>query len=222
MSIASENRIETCADLHRRLGGVPLDRILMRPPPGTATEADLLSVNARKETLCELVDGVLVEKALGVRKAVLGAAVLCRLMEHVEARDLGIVTGANCPMRILPGQVRLPDVAYCSWDRFPSKAIPKEPIPALVPDLAVHVLTPVLTKAEIARKIRDFIKAGTRLLWFFDLDRKAVRVYEPPDLERIHTEGECLDGGKVLTDLRIEIAPLFARIAPLTFKNRPT
>ena len=33
---------ETFADLHRRLGEVPLDRIRMKPAPGTATEEDLL------------------------------------------------------------------------------------------------------------------------------------------------------------------------------------
>ena len=34
--------IETLADLHERLGSVPLSRIRCHPAPGTATEADVL------------------------------------------------------------------------------------------------------------------------------------------------------------------------------------
>lgn len=34
--------IETLADLHERLGNVPLQRIRCHPAPGTATEADRL------------------------------------------------------------------------------------------------------------------------------------------------------------------------------------
>ncbi len=52
--------IETMADLLDQLH-VPPARILLRPPPGEATEEDLL----KNPRLCELIDGVLVEKAMG-------------------------------------------------------------------------------------------------------------------------------------------------------------
>jgi hypothetical protein len=64
---------ETFADLHNRLGEVPLDRIRMKPAPGTATEEDLR--RARKPT-CELVDGVLVEKPMGTRESLLAAYII--------------------------------------------------------------------------------------------------------------------------------------------------
>ena len=40
----SEPSLETMDDLLARLGGISPRRVLMRPPPGTATEADLLRV----------------------------------------------------------------------------------------------------------------------------------------------------------------------------------
>ncbi len=62
-SIAEESVLrsepETLADLVHRLGDIPLERILVHPSPGTAVEQDLIS---RK--MCELIDGVVVEKAL--------------------------------------------------------------------------------------------------------------------------------------------------------------
>jgi hypothetical protein len=53
------------ADFWKGIGRIPLHRIRMVPPPGTATEKDLLSMNDRTNRLCELIDGVLVEKTMG-------------------------------------------------------------------------------------------------------------------------------------------------------------
>ena len=64
---------ETLADLHQRLGGVPLERIRCQPPPGTATEADVLLRPNGEKRLFELVDGVLVEKPMGLHEARLAA-----------------------------------------------------------------------------------------------------------------------------------------------------
>src|SRR5437763_15034566 len=65
MSTATITRpaIETLRDLVDRLGDIPLERIRFHPAPGTATEADVLARPDGVKRLCELVDGVLVEKA---------------------------------------------------------------------------------------------------------------------------------------------------------------
>ena len=61
--------IKTLADLRKRLGGIPLDRIWFHPAPGTATEKDVIEAEGRENRLCELVDGTLVEKAVGFEEA---------------------------------------------------------------------------------------------------------------------------------------------------------
>ena len=63
-TIAPSPVIRTLADLRKRLGNIPLDRIRTQPPPGTATEKDVIEVERRENRSCELVDGTLVEKAL--------------------------------------------------------------------------------------------------------------------------------------------------------------
>jgi hypothetical protein len=55
----------TVSDLLHQLGDIPPERVRLQPPPGTATEADVVAVHSREDRLCELVDGVLVEKTLG-------------------------------------------------------------------------------------------------------------------------------------------------------------
>ena len=47
------------------LGDVPLERIVMDPWPGTATEQDLLVFVERDKRFVELIDGTLVEKPVG-------------------------------------------------------------------------------------------------------------------------------------------------------------
>ena len=66
--------IETLADLLRQLGGISPERVRFRPLPGTATERDVLDVQTREGRLCELVDGVLVEKGIGFRESFLAMA----------------------------------------------------------------------------------------------------------------------------------------------------
>ena len=41
-----------------------------------ATEKDVLEVHAREERLCELVDGILVEKGMGFRESLLAGALI--------------------------------------------------------------------------------------------------------------------------------------------------
>ena len=61
----------TAAELLKKLGGIPADRVLLDPPPGTATEKDVLAVERREGRICELVDGVLVEKTMGLEESCL-------------------------------------------------------------------------------------------------------------------------------------------------------
>ena len=54
----------TVADLLERFGPMPAGRIRTNPPPGTATEQDVIDIEEQESRLCELVDGVLVEKTV--------------------------------------------------------------------------------------------------------------------------------------------------------------
>src|SRR5579871_1335634 len=116
--VTSPLKVPTLADLLEELGGVSPERIIARPAPGTATEADVIAMESQ-DRLCELVDGVLVEKPMGYRESLLAVALIGLLGPFVSARNLGLVSGESGMMKILPGLVRIPDVAFASWDRFP-------------------------------------------------------------------------------------------------------
>ena len=143
--------IKTLADLRKRLGGIPLDRIWFHPAPGTATEKDVIEAEVHQNRLCELVDGTLVEKAVGFEQGRLALRLGHLVSSYLDENDLGVCVGADGMMRIAPGLVRIPDVSFITWDRLPGRESPQEPIPALAPDLAVEVLSEGNTRGEMAR-----------------------------------------------------------------------
>jgi Uma2 family endonuclease len=202
----------TLEDLHAQLGGVPLSRIRAYPPPGFATEEDVLETKRRTGRLCELVDGMLVEKAMGFREARLAFLLGHLLQIYLDAHPLGIGAGEGGCLRVLPKQVRIPDVCFISWTRWQGATAPDAPIPALAPDLAVEVLSPNNTPGEMHRKLRDYFAAGTRLVWCIDPATRSATMYTAPDQCVYVAEHESLDGGEVLPGFRVTLADLFARV----------
>ncbi|HZL35258.1 MAG TPA: Uma2 family endonuclease [Tepidisphaeraceae bacterium] len=210
--LAAPPDILTLADLLDRLGGISADRVRYHPLPGTATEADVVDIERRENRLCELVDGVLVEKPMGLRESLVAATVSRALGNFVVPRKLGIVTGADGMMRLFPGLVRIPDVAFVSSSRLPGGHVPTEPIPDIVPDLAVEVLSQSNTRAEMDRKLREYFKAGVRVVWIIDLVARSAVVYSNPTQSVTLNGMERLDGGDVLPGFALPLADVFAQL----------
>ena len=198
----------TMADLLESLGQIPLERIRIKPAPGTATEDDVIAIHAREKRLCELVDGVLVEKPMGYEESRLAIELGFILVGFLRGHDLGTVAGEAGMMQLMPGLVRIPDVSFVLWEHLPERY---GPIPPMAPDLAVEVLSESNTPAEMERKLREYFAAGTQLVWYFDLKTRTVTVYTAPDRSTVLGESETLDGGNVLPGLVIPLRELFER-----------
>jgi Uma2 family endonuclease len=205
--------IETLADLKDRLGDIPLWRIRYHPPPGTATEADVIAaLEAPRKRICELIDGVLVEKPMGFNESMLAHFVGVKIDAFVRPRNLGIVTGEAGTMRLLSRRVRAPDVSFVSWNRLPGRRPPAVPIPDLVPDLAVEVLSESNTPKEMAIKRQEYFGGGTQLVWEIDPDTRTARAYTASDVFTPLTAADALDGGPVLPGFILPLAEVFAEL----------
>lgn len=212
LQVPPKMKVVTMGDLLDQLGDVPPNRVRLYPVPGTATVDDVIAVEAREDVLCELVDGVLVEKPVGLLESLLAGLLLTRLWEFVRPRNLGIVTGEAGMMRLLTTLVRIPDVAYLSWDRLPGRRIPREPVPDVVPDLAVEVLSPSNTAREMGRKLQEYFEAGVRLVWIIDPRRRTCAVHTAPEQPVVLTAADVLDGGPALPGFQLRLADLFAEL----------
>ena len=198
----------TVADLLELFGPMPAGRIRTNPLPGTATEQDVIDIEARESRLCELVDGVLVEKTVGIYESHLAVRIIHLLVGFIERYPLGIVLGADGMMRLAPGLVRIPDASFVSWDQLPERRVPRVPIADLAPDLAVEVISPSNTAREMERKLQEYLAAGVRLMWYVLPEPQEVHVYtaERHDVLTMHQE---LSGGDVLPGFALPLRQLF-------------
>ena len=202
---------DNLAELMHQIGDVPLERIRMYPPPGTATERDVIAAELLpRKRLCELVDGVLIEKPMSTKESILALRIGRHLDVHVSANDLGVVGGADGMLRVLPGIVRLPDVWFISWDRVPGGIIPDEPVAELIPDLAIEVISPSNTKGEMARKLKDYFVSGVRLVWLIYPKKETAEAYTDPDTKTIIGKNGSLDGSDVLPGFALSLKDLFS------------
>ena len=204
--------IKTLADLLDRLGGIPLDRIRFRPSPGMATVQDAIDIQRQEGKLCELVEGVLLEKVMGYNESSLAVFLAGLLNAFVIPRNLGLVTGPDGTVELTADLIRIPDVAFTRWERLPGRQRPTVPVPRLAPNLAVEVLSRSNTPAEMAVKRQDYFTAGVELVWQIDPNVRTVAVYTSVTDVTTLTTADTLDGGLVLPGFTLLLQDLFAEL----------
>jgi Uma2 family endonuclease len=218
-STARKIKFATIADVQERIGHVPESRILAFPAPGTATVQDLLDTSITKGRLCELVDGILVEKVVGWSKSLLSTWIGTRINLHLMENNIGVAAGAAGMVRFKLDLVRAPDVSFIRWDSVEDTDEIENPAGAFLevpPDLAVEVLSPGNTRREMEIKLAEYAKAGVKLVWYVDPERKEVEVYPKGNPKRKKTLGVdgTLDGGDVLPGFTLPVAKIFEKRAP--------
>lgn len=188
------------ADVRAHVGDVPLQRIRTYPPPGMATEEDAL-----KKPVCELIDGILVEKAMGMYESFLASLLIVEINKYLEGNPIGLTSAPDGPFRVQVGRMRVPDVSFIRWERFPGGKVPREQVLSIAPDLVVENLSPFNTKKEMEVKLDDYFKAGVRLVWYVDPETRTAEVYtSPTNVEQLDADG-ILDGRDVLPGFKLKI-----------------
>lgn len=217
---AAELKYPTMADVMARVGeDVPYTRVRLHPAPGTATEDDLLDPSITGDRLYELVDGILLEKAMGWAESRLAVRIGHFIQTYLDANNLGVLAGADGGIRFALDLVRMPDVSFVSWDAADDPAELVRPGVAFLPvppDLAIEVLSPGNTPSEMAIKLGEYAKAGVKLVWYVDPARREVDVYPKGRAKGKKTVGidGVLDGGAVLPGFTLSVATIFEAPTP--------
>ncbi|MBA3314984.1 MAG: Uma2 family endonuclease [Planctomycetaceae bacterium] len=194
----------TVADLAERFGSLPASRIRTDVPPGTATEDDLERVGA----LCELIDGVLVEKAVSDDSSIVGGILLRLLGNFVAERRLGWVHASD-GFFWLASNLRAPDVSFTRKEQRPGGLLRKGHSD-VAPVLVAEVLSPGNTADEMARKRREFFARGTQLFWIVDPLARTIDVYTRPEKpDAVLRDDDTLTGAPVLPDFTLSVRELF-------------
>lgn len=131
------------------------------------------------------------------------------LATYIYAHDLGIVLAAETGFKIDDYNVRAPDCAFVSRERLERYGSSRSFLP-YPPDLAVEVISPGDTKAEVKEKAEWWLSVGTRLVWVVDPKRQTVTAYYAAnDSVVTYKAGNELDGFDVVPGFRLPVADIF-------------
>lgn len=132
----------------------------------------------------------------------------CKLLrEFVDTRHLGkVVLEVGFVLGRHPDTVRAPDIAFLSRDKL--TGVPLQEFVPFAPDLAVEVLSPDDTRARAAGKAREYVAAGTRLVWLLDPRGQRVHIFDASGSRALGIE-DTLDGGEVLPGFAARVGSLF-------------
>ena len=197
---------EDVGELLERLGGIPPERVRLNPPPGTATDRDLIRVHGRPRKLYELVDGTLVEKPMGHVESIVAAELVRVIGNFVTQNELGFFSGADDLIELLPKVVRGPDVSFTSWTQRPDRTADTDAISKVIPSLVVEVLSEKNTRGEIAKKLKEYFFAGVQLAWVIDPRKRTAETYTGSDEMTAIAETGSLHGGDVLPGFSLPLA----------------
>ncbi len=134
-----------------------------------------------------------------------------RLADLVEERDLGAVFGADSGFVLArdPDTVLAPDIAFVRKSRlqavYPPGFFPGRP------DLAVEVVSPGDTLAEVREKAGKWIEYGTRLVWVVEPVARRIDVYRRRANIRSLGIDDNLSGGTVVPGFKTTVRELFPR-----------
>lgn len=199
------------ADMQHLLGDIPLERIRMSPPPGSATVEDAVRIQETEGRTCELVDGVLVEKAVGYFESRLAATLIYFLERYLETTDLGIVLAPDGMLQLADEGMRAADVSFIRWEKFPDRVLPAEPVPVLVPDLAVEILSIGNTQKEMDRKLDEYFAAGVQHVWVIDPTDETAELFDARDRSNTINLAGVLEAEGVLPGFRLTLNNLFTK-----------
>ncbi len=170
-----------------------------------ATEDDLRAT-PRDGRKYELVDGQIVVSPAGTRHGLVSLGLAARLLNFVEANDLGYVLESSTGFRLPGGNVRSPDASFVAKERFAS-GVP-DGFADVPPDLAIEVLSPDDRPRAVLDKVGEYLQAGVRLVWVIDPKAGRAVVYRSLTDVRDLRAADDLDGEDVVPGFRCSLAEI--------------
>jgi Uma2 family endonuclease len=147
----------------------------------------------------------------GSEHGYLALRIASRLERHVDANGLGRTYIAETGFKLAsdPDTVRAPDAAFVSRERVEKVGRIEGYWPG-PPDLAVEVVSPGDTHAQVVEKALAWLEAGCRMVLVADPEQRTVAVYRSLANIRILTEDDAIEGGDVVPGWKLPVAEIFA------------
>ena len=178
------------------------------------TDAEFMALN-RDGHRYEIVNGELIDMGnSGAKHGYVAVILSVALFNCVSTRKLGAIFDSSTAFKMKSGNKRSPDVSFMAKERLQGLDDLPDGFLEGAPDLAVEILSPGNTVAEIHDKLVEYFENGARLVWVINPKEKYVLVYrsaEEPD--RLLKSTDSLDGEEIVPGFTLAIAELFQKLA---------
>ena len=137
-----------------------------------------------------------------------------RLGPHVEMRKLGHVVPENLfVFNAQTDERRRPDVAYFSVEQWPlDRPLPEAGDWAIVPELAVEVISPHDVFAQVLAKLQEYFDYGVKQVWLVVPNVRKMYVFDSPTQVRIFSDADTLDN-TVVPGFSLKVGELFQAVS---------
>jgi Uma2 family endonuclease len=103
--------------------------------------------------------------------------------------------------------VRGPDLSFVIADRYQSIDLSRDIEGA--PDLAVEVVSPSETAADLHKKIRQYLGAGCEVVWIVYPDSREIEVHDSNTNIHLFSENDTLTAGSLLPGFAAKVREFF-------------
>ena len=194
------------------VGTLPRTRLKPRTSPRKdVTPEDLLTMPDGGRF--ELVDGKLRELKVSLLSTVIAGEISLILGRYCRAHHLGWLPSAELGYQCVswqPGQVRRADVSFIRAERVTAERW-DEGFCSIPPDLAVEVVSPNDQVDEVDEKIKDYLRAGVKLIWVVHPVLRAVQVLRTDGTVGWLSSDDELSGEDVIPGFQCRVSDLFPK-----------
>lgn len=158
----------------------------------------------------ELVHGEIVETMPpNGRHGVIAAQLVALLLQWARQGKHGVIgVESGFVLGNLPDVIRAPDVYFVSAQRVPETGVP-DTFWQIPPDLAVEVVSPSESAADVQEKVRDYLQAGTPLMWVVYPRSKQVVVHTADGVARTLAGDDQLVSPDILPGFSCTVHQIF-------------
>ena len=167
------------------------------------------------DILWEEINGQIVEKYVGAREIDLANEILFAISVVVRPHKLGRThVEMVFDLIALIGHKRRPDVAFVSFDRWPSDVeLPGGTDWQVVPNLAVEVVSSSNSYGDVVDKKNEYFHVGVDQVWLVVPSAKEIHVYESATDMRVVSGSDTLTAEALLPGFELSLTELFGTSA---------
>ena len=173
------------------------------------TFAEYERLPEKEGTRYELDEGtLLMEPSPALRHNLIRQRIAEQLTQFIRSHQLGVVV-EEMDFRLGTDTVRNPDVAFITRDHLRNIDPDHSPVEG-APALAVEVISPTNLAQDTAKKVRQYLKAGSLAVWLVYPALRFIEVHDSAGARRI-TEPESLQEAKLFGghDFSLSLLALF-------------